>query len=171
MGFYRNDGLNPNFPAATQMPPPMVTAPLARILICPTCAKPTYFEGVNQVPGVAYGRPVQHLPADLDEVYTEARNCMAVNAFVPAVLTARTILMHIAVEQKADEGKDFKYYVDFLVNGGFVPPNATKWVDHIRKKGNDATHRIDLMTRDDAEKVLRFIEMILLFLYEYPNVA
>ena len=74
-------------------------------------------------------------------------------------------------EQKADEEKPFTYYVDFLVNGGFVPPNATNWVDHIRKRGNDATHRISLMGRDDAEKVLRFIEMILLFLYEYPNMA
>jgi hypothetical protein len=96
---------------------------------------------------------------------------MAVNAFVPAVLMARTILMHIAVEQGADEGKDFTYYVDFLVDGGFVPPNAKGWVDHVRKKGNAATHRIALMGRDDAEKVLRFVEMILLFLYEYPNMA
>jgi hypothetical protein len=96
---------------------------------------------------------------------------MAVNAFLPAVLTARTILMHIAVEQKADEGKDFTYYVDCLVKGGFVPPNATSWVDHIRKKGNAATHRIALMGRDDAEKVLKFVEMILLFLYEYPNMT
>src|SRR6266852_320196 len=39
-------------------------------VICPTCAKPTYFEGNNQVPGIAYGKPVQHLPAELDEVYT-----------------------------------------------------------------------------------------------------
>jgi Domain of unknown function (DUF4145) len=57
------------------------------------------------------------------------------------------------------------------VKGGFVSPNATKWVDHIRQKGNDATHKIALMARDDAEKVLRFVEMILLFLYEYPNLA
>lgn len=45
---------------------------------CPHCERPTYFEGDKQVPGVAYGKPVQHLPADLDEIYTEARNCMQV---------------------------------------------------------------------------------------------
>jgi hypothetical protein len=123
------------------------------------------------VPGVAYGKPVQHLPADLDEVYTETRNCMAVNAFVPAVLAARTMLMHIAVDQGADEGKTFEFYVNFLVNGGFVPPNAKGWVDHIRQMGNAATHKIALVSRDDAEKVLRFVEMILLFIYEYPKIV
>ena len=94
---------------------------------------------------------------------------MAVNAFVPAVLTARTILMHVAVEQGAKEKETFEFYVEFLVKNGFVPPNAKSWIDHIRLKGNAATHRIALMTRDDAEKVLRFIEMILLFIYEYPK--
>lgn len=94
-----------------------------------------------------------------------------VDAFIPAVLAARTILMHVSVEQGAQEGQSFQFYVDFLVAGGFVPPNANSWVDHIRQKGNAATHRVDLMTRDDAEKVLRFIEMILLFIYEYPNTA
>jgi hypothetical protein len=173
LGYYRNDGkkIHPNLvpqPGA-QLPPAAIDESVSRILICPECAKPTYFEEGRQVPGTAYGRQVLHLPPDIDKVYGEARACMSVDAFLPAVLTARTILMHIAVEQKAEEGKDFVYYVDFLVKGGFVPPNATNWVDHIRKKGNAATHRIALMGREDAEKVLRFIEMILLFLYEYPS--
>lgn len=122
------------------------------------------------MPGPTFGKPIQHLPPDLDEIYTEARNCMSVNAFIPAVLAARTILMYIAVEQKAEENKNFEFYVDHLVKGGFVPPNAKKWVDHIRLKGNAATHKIQILTRDDAEKVLRFVEMILLFIYEYPNI-
>jgi uncharacterized protein DUF4145 len=170
MGYYKSTPQPHQSGMAAQLPFHQI-AGVAQILICPTCDKPTYFEGANQVPGTAYGRPVQHLPQDLDEIYTEARNCMAVNAFVPAVLTARTILMHIAVEQGAPENLQFGPYVDYLMKGGYVPPNATKWVDHIRLKGNAATHKIALMTRDDAEKVLRFIEMILLFLYEYPNIA
>jgi hypothetical protein len=79
--------------------------------------------------------------------------------------------MHIAVEQGAKEGENFTVYVDYLVKGNFVPPKAEKWIDHIRQKGNDATHRIALMSREDAEKVLRFVEMILLFLYEYPHIS
>jgi Domain of unknown function (DUF4145) len=144
---------------------------MPRILICPQCARPTYFEGEKQVPGITYGKPVQHLPRDLDEIYTAARSCMSVNAFVPAILTARAILMHIAVEEGAAEGLAFQAYVDHLVDSGFVPPKAKKWIDHVRTKGNAANHKIELMTRDDAEKVLRFIEMILLFLYEYPKTA
>jgi hypothetical protein len=175
IGYYRNDGvvINGQHQTARGQPLPTenITASMSRILLCPQCAKPTFFEGGKQMPGVAYGKPVQHLPTDLDKIYTEARNCMAVNAFIPAVLTARTILMYVAVEQGAAEGLKFGPYVDHLVKGGFVPPNATKWVDHIRVKGNAACHKIESVTRDDAEKVLRFVEMILLFLYEYPNAA
>ena len=112
MGYYRNDGVPAGQPQihkpGGQLPASVVTASLPRILICPSCAKPTFFEGGVQVPGVAYGKPVQHLPSDLDEIYTEARNCMAVNAYISAVLTARTILMHIAVEEATNEHNRFK---------------------------------------------------------------
>lgn len=140
-----------------------------RIFICTGCNRPTYFEGSKQMPGVAYGKPVNNLPADLDGIYTEARNCMAVSAFTPAVLAARTILMHVAVDIGAAENKNFEFYVNYLVDNHYVPPNSKGWVDRIRKKGNDATHKLPLMTRDDAEQVLRFLEMILICQYEYAT--
>lgn len=52
--------------------------------------------------------------------------------------------MNIAVSQGADEGLRFVEYVEYLANSGFVPPNGRGWVDHIRKKGNEATHEIAL---------------------------
>jgi hypothetical protein len=165
LGYYRHPNIGGHF-SLDHMP-----KAATRIVICPGCEKPTYFEGENYWPGVAYGRPIKHLPPEIEEVYTQARQCMSVNGYVPAVLAARTILMHIAVNQGAKEGENFTVYVDHLVSGGFVPPNAKPWVDHVRAKGNAATHRIALMSKEDAEKVLRFIEMILLFLYEYPNLV
>jgi hypothetical protein len=31
-------------------------------------------------------------------------------------------------------------YIEHLANNGFVPPKGRGWVDHIRKKGNEANH-------------------------------
>ncbi len=52
---------------------------------------------------------------------------------------------------------------------GYVPPNGRGWVDHIRKKGNEANHEIRLMTKIDAEELVSFAEMLLKFIYEFPE--
>jgi hypothetical protein len=137
---------------------------------CPNCDKPTYFQGDRQVPGVAFGAAVEHLPADVGGLYTEARNCMAVSAYTASVLAARKLLMNVAVGVGSphDRHLSFQDYVNYLNDTGYVPPNAKGWVDHIRKKGNEATHEIPAVTRADAEDVLTFAEMILKLVYDYP---
>lgn len=145
------------------------------IAICPMCLHPTYFEAVyqgqavRQVPGLAYGADVDHLPAGVKELYTEARNCYSVAAYTSVVLACRKLLMHIGVEQGAGEGESFVSYVDHLAAKGFVPPNGKAWVDVIRQKGNEANHEIQLMAAGDASLLLSFLEMLLKFIYEFPQ--
>jgi hypothetical protein len=52
---------------------------------------------------------------------------------------------------------------------GYVPPNGKAWVDHIRKKGNEANHEIVLMKKEDSQELISFVEMLLKFIYEFPN--
>ncbi|WP_422101814.1 DUF4145 domain-containing protein [Vreelandella sp.] len=139
-----------------------------RIRICPHCEKPTFFSPGVQVPEVAPGNEVKHLPESVDQLYKEARNCVSVQAYTSSVLSCRKLLMNIAVSQGADEGKSFFHYVEYLANNGFVPPNGRGWVDHIRKRGNEATHEIIVMSRDNAEELILFVEMLLKFIYEFP---
>ena len=139
------------------------------IYICPHCGQPTYEdEHGNRKPGVAPGVEVKNVPDLLDAIYLEARNCVAIGSHTSAVLACRKMLMNMAVEQGAEEGKTFLFYVEYLANSGYVPPNGKGWVDHIRKKGNEATHEIALMTQADAEELISFIEMLLKFIYEFP---
>jgi hypothetical protein len=76
--------------------------------------------------------------------------------------------MHIAVSEGADENKSFAHYVRYLAEEGHIPPKATAWVDHIRDKGNDANHEINLMGRENAEQLIKFSEMLMRTMYEYP---
>jgi hypothetical protein len=140
----------------------------ARIYICPHCAKPTFFHGETQQPEVAPGNEVNHVPEDVYALYKEARNCVAVSAYTASVLICRKLLMNLAVSQGAGENLKFIEYVDYLANNGFVPPNGRGWVDHIRKKGNEATHEIQVMIHDDATELISFSEMLLKFIYEFP---
>ena len=51
----------------------------------------------------------------------------------------------------------------------FIPPDGKAWVDHIRTKGNEATHEIAIMKKEDAEELIIFIEMLLKIIYEFPE--
>lgn len=142
---------------------------VANIYLCHYCTQPTYFspDGM-QWPGISPGSDVQNLPQSIDRLYNEARDCVAVNAFTASVLCSRKLLMNIAVQEGANVGLKFIEYVEFLSGQGYVPPKAKTWVDHIRTKGNEATHEIADMTQADAIELINFLEMILRFIYDFP---
>ena len=138
------------------------------VYVCPLCFKPSVFLHGSQFPGVAPGQPVENLPTDVEQLYSEARVAVAANANTAAVLTCRKLLMNVAVSQGAAPGQSFVAYVEHLSSAGYIPPNGRAWVDHIRKKGNEATHEIQVMSRADAEELIAFSEMLLKFVYEFP---
>ncbi|MCE4052013.1 DUF4145 domain-containing protein [Bacillus sp. Au-Bac7] len=153
----------PNYPGKTLV---------GNIYICPNCNKPTFKElssSYQQVPGQKFGNEVEHLPPDIESLYNEARNCISINAYNSAVLACRKLLMNIGHTKGAKAGERFIYYVDYLNDNHFIPPNGKEWVDHIRKKGNEATHEIPSMTRLDAIELIDFTEMLLRFVYELPG--
>ena len=142
----------------------------AFIYLCPNCNGPTFITSKNeQLPSPIFGNNVSSVPNELSNLYDEARKCTGHNCYTSSVLTCRKILMNIAVSQGAKEGLRFIEYVDYLSQKGFIPPNGRHWVDHIRKKGNEATHEVQLMTAIDAQELLIFVEMLLKFVYEFPS--
>jgi hypothetical protein len=139
------------------------------IYICPNCQKPSYFEPPSQIPGLPYGNDV----SDIDDentklLYDEARNYCSTESYTASVLACRKLLMNIAVSKGAATNLSFFKYVEFLADNNYIPPDAKDWVDHIRIKGNEATHEIHIMQKEDAEELLNFIEMLLRIIYEFP---
>jgi hypothetical protein len=145
----------------------------AQIYICHVCTRPSLFdytEGEKQFPGVVFGNPVADIPEEsVALLYDEARNCTGARAYTAAVLSCRKLLMHVAVSKGAEEGESFVHYVNFLAEKHYVPPDAKEWVDHIRKKANEANHEIVIMPKEEAEELLAFCEMLLKVIYEFPS--
>ncbi len=142
----------------------------AYIYKCPFCNNPSfYFLKDNEtVPGSSFGREVKGLPENIQTLYNECRICYTNQCYTSSQMIARTLLMHIAVEQGADEDKSFKYYVDYLSDNNFIPPNGKQWVDFIRESGNVANHQIVIKEKEETEKVITFLSSLLLFIYELP---
>jgi hypothetical protein len=148
--------------------------PRAQVFLyyCSNCGQPTYFDlNGKQFPGIKFGKAVNHLPKDVEQLYDEARGAMSSQAYTPAVLACRKILMNVAVSLKAKPGDSFVNYVQFLMDGGYIQPNGKHWVDHIRTKSNEANHEITLMSKDEAERLIVFVEMMFRFIYELPNLV
>ncbi|RAL55456.1 hypothetical protein BLM37_04415 [Candidatus Gracilibacteria bacterium GN02-873] len=142
----------------------------AAIYICPQCHGPN-FNVDNRgiwIPGHTIGEKIDSLPDDIETLYEESRLCAKNNCFTASVLLSRKLLMNIAVREGAEAGLSFIKYVEYLSNKGYIPPNGKEWVDHIRKKGNEATHEIQMMSKGDAEDLISFSGMLLKFMYEFP---
>ena len=140
------------------------------IYICHKCGQPTFFDQFGrQFPGVVFGDAVADIPEKtVEQLYNEARTTTSTGAYTAAVLCCRKLLMHIAVSKGAAAGDTFINYVQFLADKNFIPPDAKDWVDHIRKKGNEANHEISIMNKDDAEELLTFCEMLLKVIFQFP---
>jgi hypothetical protein len=139
------------------------------IFICSHCKKPTFFCNGKQHPGVSPGADVGSLPNEIEKLYLEARNSVAADAPTASVLAPRKLLMNIAVSKGAQEGKQFVEYVEYLAEKGYVPPDGRGWVDHIRSKGNEANHKIALMTHTEAKELIDFSEMLLKLIFDFPG--
>lgn len=145
---------------------------MSSIYICSNCNRPTFISYLgDQVPGPLIGREVKHLPELIKGLYEEARKCISVGANTSSVLACRKLLMNIAVHGGAAEDKTFQFYVTYLEDNNYIPPNGRAWVDKIRQKGNEATHEIAPMTLQDATELITFVEMLLIFVFEFPGMV
>lgn len=138
------------------------------IYICTHCNMPTFLWEDKQVPGNRYGSEVTHLPELLNNVYDEARSSYSSGAYTGVVLLCRKLLMHIAVELGAEENLNFLQYVNYLESNNHITVRSKDWVDSIRKNGNSSTHEIEIATKEEAERMIKFSEMILKTNFEYP---
>ena len=142
------------------------------VYICPNCNRPTFIDNYfnqTQVPLPKRDNNLKNIPLEISKVYQEALNAYSVRAFTGTTLLCRKLLMHIAVDLGAKENESFSEYVKFLDEQHYVSPRSHNWVDEIRKIGNKANHKLDMNTKEEAEKDLIFCEMILKSNYEYPN--
>lgn len=140
--------------------------------ICPLCNKPTYineYESYIQIPGNVYGDTIKFLPENISSLYDEARKCFSINGYTSVIMCCRKLLMHIACQEGAGENLSFGKYVQFLKGNGYVTKPGQAWAESILKMGNIANHTLECYSKDEAELVMRFTEMMLKTIYETPG--
>ncbi|MGW3613753.1 DUF4145 domain-containing protein [Micromonospora sp. NPDC005163] len=117
-------------------------------------------------PATVEGEPVDGLPDEVATAYEESRQTAGSGAYTSCELMCRKILMHVAADKGAPEGKSFVEYVDYLGSTGYVTPPMRPWLDLIRTHGNHSTHRLEAASRERALNTLAFTTQLLRLVYE-----
>lgn len=146
-------------------------APLVAWLRCPGCNQGFVDNGSIISPSPLPGVPIEGLPAEVEAAYQEARRTAGVNAYTSCELMCRKILMHIAVDKGADEGKSFVEYLNYIETTGYATPPMRPWLDLIRQHGNVSTHRLAAATEERAMNTLTFTAQLLRLVYEMDHKA
>ena len=145
--------------------------PNIRFVICPSCINGSVWKGGILIPGFNPGQNLEGLPSEIEASYEEARRCFSINAFTGCELLCRKILMHVGVDNGAQEGQSFVSYLDHLEKIGFITPPIKNWADLIRKFGNQSTHKLDPPDKKRAEATLMFTMELLRIIYEMKHIA
>jgi len=148
------------------------TAIAVRFLLCTSCGKGSVWIRPDIViPGITPGDDLEGLPSEVNEAYEEARKCFSINAYTACELLCRKILMHIAVDKGAEEGKSFKEYIDYLEAEKYITPGIKGWADIIRQNGNKSTHKIEKPDEGRAKATFMFTMELLRIIYEMEHFA
>jgi hypothetical protein len=139
------------------------------LYICTNCGLPSLFFNDGQYPGPILGRNITNLPTDVEQIYKEIRDSIKNSSYTAAILLGRKLIMHLAVDiAKAEEGLSFAQYVEHLKDSNYIPPNGGAMLKYIKDLGNEKNHEIKIGTESESQKVLKFIEGLLIFIYEFP---
>ena len=133
---------------------------------CPACLKGSVVNDSVITPIPLLGDSIQGLEDPIKSAYEEARKSLSSKSNTACVLMCRKILMNVAVDKGAPQGKQFVYYVDYLVEKGHITPTMHVWVDKIREIGNEATHEIPSPDNETTNTALEFMALLLKNVYE-----
>jgi len=114
---------------------------------------------------------VKHLPENIDRMYAECRKTFSSECYCSAIMVARTLMMHVAVDKGAAQNLKFVEYIDYLEHEGFISSRNRTWVDRIRVIGNHYIHEVDEATKEKAEHSIVFVSQLLKNVYELPQRA
>lgn len=107
------------------------------------------------------------VPKPIRDTYDEAQRCLTVSSYTGAALLARRVVEGICAHLNA-QGRTLHDKLQFLKDDGVLDERLHQWSSLVKDIGNEGAHDTsDLVTREDAEEVLSFVEALLDYLYVY----
>ena len=110
-------------------------------------------------------------PPEVQRYWTQAHETLAIKNWDAAAAMARSAVQ-AAMRDRGAVGKDLYIEIEDLAGKGDLPPLMKEWSHEVRKLGNDSVHpRTGVLptTQEDARDIVQFLDLLLLYLYDYPK--
>jgi len=144
------------------------------LLQCPSCKHPVIQSRVTYRRQKAfkfmpdtYVQHIENIPYELLQDYREAHGSYDNRHYKSCEMMCRNILQGIAVDKGSEAGKSFVFYINYLVNKGYVAPRMQRSVDLIRSRANETIHENLTVSEDRAKETLMLTTMLLRIIYEF----
>jgi Domain of unknown function (DUF4145) len=143
--------------------------------ICYECSQPTILiRDGRQFVTAQHPCPLEfssdkRWPADLIHLFDEASTAFSAGAFTACAMVCRKMLMVCAWDRgETDPKKNFAQNVDYICDSVLSYPAAKKSITSIRNIGNEANHKVDFVTKENARRSMEIISYMLNMIYCVP---
>lgn len=138
------------------------------LFICNACGYPTTFNSARyqHPPPRENSVTLKKTSKPIESIFREGEFCLNSGRYMAACLVFRGLLMHLAVEHGAKEGQKFEVYINWFESEGHIPVKTKDLVDRIRKAGNQATHKLEEITKEQAQDSYELSKFLLNCFYE-----
>lgn len=117
------------------------------------------------------GKDFAHVPAHIAKAASEAHRCHSIEAYMAAILMARTSIEAAAKDHDILTGNLFQK-IDALAEEADLNKKLQRAAHHVRRFGNDMAHgdiKVEV-TEEDSLQVLHLLTLILNDLYEVEGI-
>ncbi len=156
--------------------------PYVSAWICANCKRGIYLEGhvINHngnfpfkafntcYPAPDIERAPEFTPEQAAHDFEEAASCLRTGNYKAASIMARASL-EAAVKSLEAKGNNLKEKINDLAARHIITPDLADWAHEIRTIGNNAAHDGTPHTKQDAEDIIDFAEMLYIYLFTLPG--
>jgi hypothetical protein len=123
-------------------------------------------------PQLAPSKCPDHTPDGLKRIFLQAANASkrgdpdASGAMSRKVVDNSTQLL---LKEKTKDYRTIYDRIEALASNGTLTPDLAKWAHEVRLGGADAAHDLDPFTPEEADELLDFAELYLIYVYSLPE--
>lgn len=113
-----------------------------------------------------------YTPESLERIFLQAANTLKRREPDASGAMSRKVVDVSTQELLGEESKKYNNIqgrIDALATANKLTPDLRHWAHQVRLGGNDAAHDSDPFTQEEANELLSFVELYLIYVYTLPG--
>ena len=111
----------------------------------------------------------EHLPDNVHRYYMQAADSVRRQSFDAGGVMCRKAIDAAIRETGGDSKETLERRIDALAASQAITPTMRDWAHEVRLGGNEAAHEETPFDGDQAQELLSFTEMFLIYLFTLPE--